>query len=281
MLQAIRSRLTYSNIAATLALVFAMSGGAYAVGSHGAVSKGSTSDGSMVATVAKSKAKDKTKTGARGPAGPKGATGATGPAGPAGLVGAAGAQGPAGATGAKGETGAQGPEGKEGHEGKAGANGTTGFTKVLPSGETLKGDWGLWTSVPTTGGGQEFLAGAVSFGIPLASAPAAVHIISAPTEKEEEEKVFPVAPQGCTGNVTEPGAEPGNLCVFAREEGDVKSGPAGTKVCATGASERLLECALSGGSTPESADATGFGFAVKAENAGLVRISGTWAVTAE
>lgn len=79
MLSKIRSRLTYANVAATLALVFAMSGGAMAA-SHYII----TSKSQIKPSVLKSLKGKQGKAGARGPAGAGGATGAAGPAGPAG-----------------------------------------------------------------------------------------------------------------------------------------------------------------------------------------------------
>jgi hypothetical protein len=142
MFSGVRRHINATTIVAVFALVFAMTGGAFAV-----TSKGGSSD---KAIVAKSKAKSKT---VRGPSGPRGATGPVGPAGAQGAQGAqgaAGAQGPkgesgaAGATGAKGETGPQGAQGKEGREGKEGPEGPagpSGTTKTLESGETETGTW--------------------------------------------------------------------------------------------------------------------------------------------
>jgi Collagen triple helix repeat (20 copies) len=95
-----RRRLTYANVAATLALVFAMSGGALAA-SHYLI----TSTKQIKPSVLKEL---KGKAGARGP------TGATGPAGTTGPTGLSGATGPAGAIGATGPAGPPGPPGKEG-----------------------------------------------------------------------------------------------------------------------------------------------------------------------
>lgn len=80
-MNSIRRRLSYANIVATLALLFAMSGGALAA-SHYLI----TSTKQISPKVLKK---------LKGNAGPKGATGAAGPAGPAGAAGAAGANGTA------------------------------------------------------------------------------------------------------------------------------------------------------------------------------------------
>jgi hypothetical protein len=77
----IRPRLTYANVAATLALVFSMSGGALAA-SHYLISS-------------KKQISPKVLKELKGNAGAKGATGPAGAQGPAGAAGAPGAQGTA------------------------------------------------------------------------------------------------------------------------------------------------------------------------------------------
>ena len=179
----------------------------------GDASSGRCASVTSLATAAKSKAKPKAKAGPRGPAGPKGATGAAGATGATGPAGATGATGPAGA-GTLGATGATGPEGPTGPQGPPG---TTGFTKTLPKGETENGDWAIEADLSGTGLETGSASTSVSFDIPLAAAPEAVYV-APPTEKEEEKGEFPSDPIGCTGNVEEPGAEAGHLCVFARSE---------------------------------------------------------------
>src|ERR1700733_15373396 len=106
MLQTMRKHLTYSNLAATLALLFAITGGAFAAtggGSNrparatasvsGATGRSGVSD-RVIVTAAKKKAKAKAP--ARGPAGPAGKNGTNGTNG---APGAAGSVGPAGPTG--------------------------------------------------------------------------------------------------------------------------------------------------------------------------------------
>lgn len=78
----IRRRITYANVAATLALVFSMSGGALAA-THYLVTSKKQINPSVLKQL-------------------KGKTGRAGPAGPAGASGAAGATGPTGATGPAG-----------------------------------------------------------------------------------------------------------------------------------------------------------------------------------
>jgi hypothetical protein len=263
----IRRRLTYTNVAVTLALVFVMSGSAYAASRYVITS---------TKQIKPSVLKSLRGAGVKGATGPAGAKGETGPAGARGETGPAGAKGETGPAGAKGETGAAGPKGETGAEGKPG---TTGFTKTLPSGDTLEGDWSLTASVQGTAS-EGFLTAGVSFGIPLAEAPAAVHLIPAPTSEEEGKGEFPKPPAGCTGNVSSPGAEKGNLCVFAREEHNLTH----KKICAAGsatAGETPVGCFSGGGATPETADSSGFDIMAEAEAKGLVFYDGTWAVTAE
>ena len=89
-----RRRLTYANVAATLALVFAMSGGALAANHY------------LIESTKQVSPKVLKKL--------RGATGKTGAAGVAGATGAAGAPGKEGAPGKQGPTGKEGPEGLEG-----------------------------------------------------------------------------------------------------------------------------------------------------------------------
>src|SRR3954454_13640276 len=102
MLRWIRARMTYANVVATLALLFAMSGGALAAKHYLLTSTGQISPNVL---------KELKKPGARG---------ATGPAGSAGPTGAPGANGVNGAPGVKGETGPEGKQGPKGEPGPAG-----------------------------------------------------------------------------------------------------------------------------------------------------------------
>lgn len=287
MFQAIRKHINPATFVAFVALVFAMTGGAFAASSSGGSGGASKATASTApATVAKSKAKPKAKAGPRGPAGPAGKNGAPGVTGPAGVAGPAGATGPAGA-GAAGAQGPQGPEGKEGPQGPKGeAAAGGGFPETLPSGRTLKGDWGVVTYVKgTTNLGEGIVSSFTSFSVPLSEAPVP-HFIPAPSAEERAEGKFPTPPSGCTGNVEKPGAEKGNLCVFAGEEGAAEEGnEAGEihirKICSAGGKESAFFCLLEGGATPEAADPYGFAVVGEASAAGLVRLDGTWAVTAE
>ena len=227
MFQAIRRHLSYANVAATVALVFAVTGGAFAATGHsggpGPASAHLTAAvvRSTFATSAKSKSKP--KTGPRGPAGPKGATGA---AGPAGAIGTAGPAGPTGATGPAGSgsagpqglQGSQGPQGEKGAEGKEGPEGPegkSGFTKTLPPGETETGTWSMVTTDVSRGGE---VSAPISFAIPLKEAGVkAFYFTQQETGEIEQGKEL----QGskCTGTGADPKAPAGTLCVFTLSEG--------------------------------------------------------------
>jgi Collagen triple helix repeat (20 copies) len=183
MLKALRSRihLTPGTVIATVALIFAMTGGAYAAKKYLITSTKQISPKVL-----------KALKGAAGRAGNTGAVGATGPAGP---------QGPAGAASAKGETGpagAAGVAGKEGAAGKEGSPWTAGGT--LPSKKTETGAWSLSATKENAGP-----PAAISFSIPLASAlgEAAVHYVEAEGNGTS-----------CQGTAEEPTATLGNLCVY-------------------------------------------------------------------
>lgn len=257
MFSALRDRMTYANVVATMALVFAMSGGALAA-SHYLITSTKQIKPSVVASL-------------KGKAGAKGLQGPMGPAGPAGAAGAGtpGSQGPAGPAGPKGETGTPGTPGapgKNGTNGKEGSPWTAGGT--LPSGKTETGTWFGETTAADT-------EVAISFPIPLA-APLAfsegkpeepenqVHYIN-PSGKEVNILDVEVArPAACPGSVEKPEAAPGNLCVyteFARTESE------------SGSSELIT---IPGTSAKAGAGTPGVLMIV-----GLGKSQGSWAVTAK
>jgi hypothetical protein len=218
MFSALRKRMSYANVTATLALFFAISGGALAA-SHYLITSTKQIKPSVLSAL-------------------KGKTGKTGPAGAAG---AAGERGPAGANGVNGE----GKEGKPGSNGVSpegveipvgtskgtcnakqggvefkganttyacnGKNGLTGFTSTLPAGKTETGAWYVLTNVDSFGGAlpNEGFA-PVSFAIPLErpGEEEDVHVLTAGASATTE----------CPGSFTEPAAAPGELCVYTKEE---------------------------------------------------------------
>jgi hypothetical protein len=136
-LKRFRFRPTYSNVVATLALFFALAGGAWAATRLPKESVGSAQLAKGAVTPAKlSDQAKKGFTGARGEAGPQGALGPRGNEGQRGENGAAGATGPQGIRGATGGPGSRGETGEEGARGEHGLTGQTG----APG---LQGDQGL------------------------------------------------------------------------------------------------------------------------------------------
>jgi len=154
-----------------------------------------------------------------GAAGANGTNGTNGEKGAKGDTGAPGAPGSNGTDGTSAEatpfTGSKGPIGgvtctagglevKSGAattlvcNGKNGTNGTTGFTETLPSEESLYGHW--------AGYGSEASMSAISFGIPLSTAPTGV-VVGASGN----------AGEGCPGTAAAPAASPGKLCIYVTE----------------------------------------------------------------
>jgi hypothetical protein len=234
MFQRIRKHLTPSTAIAFMALVFALTGGAFAAtgGSNG----GSGSHATLTASA--SKAKPKAKAGPRGPAGPKGAPGSPGAPGAPGAKGETGAAGAAGANGA-GTAGANGTDGTDGTNGTNGTsattetftgskhncplggvvvksaspeaavcNGKTGYTEFLPPEKTEEGTF--------SGNGPETaeLRLPISFAIPVEGEEAItqVHYL------EFGQTLAGV----CEGSVKKPEASPGALCVYGSEANEVK-----------------------------------------------------------
>lgn len=214
MLSAIRRRFTWANVAMTLALVFAMTGGAYAAKRYLITSTKQISPKVL-----------KQLQGKAGPMGPQG------PAGPQGAAGASGKDGTNGVQGEKGATGDSGPQGKSVVLGKVNTgiatckqqggisvevegnaaskqtvcNGEPGVIHpgaVLPKGASETGAWIAMEARP------EEIEAPISFPVPLSAAAA-----------ENTEPVYvpnnaTTLPTGCKGTAAEPEAEEGFLCLF-------------------------------------------------------------------
>jgi hypothetical protein len=206
----IRKHFTFANAMMTLALVFAMTGGAYAASKYVISSTKQISPKVLAALKGKAGAN-----GAQGAAGPAGAQGPAGAAGAKGETGAAGQNGVPGEKGAQGEKGTAGTNGFNGSSGAKGATGPEGSPwtdkGTLPVGSHEAGQWAVSGIVNGKG---ESLSGSISFTIPLTSAPGQdnSHFIGL-EEGEGEPKAN--MPTGCKGNYQDPQAESGNLCIFA------------------------------------------------------------------
>jgi hypothetical protein len=293
MFSGVRKHLNAGTVVAVVALVFAMTGGAFAVTSKG---------GGSSAIVAKKKSKKLVVKGIPGPRGPAGPAGSAGPAGPAGAKGENGApgtpgkNGEPGAAGKNGEPGAPGAAGKSVLASEAGAECKEGGTKFEVEG-SKKSEHVCNGEAAAGGGYPEFLpegkseqgtiiisgfnntfigpAGAtsISFVIPLAKAlsnsgclekkaPCQVHYIPAKT----------TAPAGCSGTVTAPKAESGNLCIFASFEQNVLT-PGG---------ELPTFIAISPETESEGASKSGAGILIRPAKAGAgetIYVQGVWVVT--
>lgn len=193
-------RVSPAGTIATLALILAMSGGAYAASKYVI-----TSTKQIKPSVLKSLQGKTGPAGAPGSAGPAGAQGAQGAQGPAGPAGPQGTPGGKGETGSQGTKGTTGTIGATGSKGATGATGTTGYTETLPAGKTETGTWVLQA---TNGGKDEAKLMAISFPIPLSEP------VEGPNGKIIFVKLNEATPAGCKGSVTEPGAEPDTLCIF-------------------------------------------------------------------
>ncbi len=289
----IKKHINPATILALAALVFAITGGAYAAsGSGGSGNGGGNSAGNAshaTAYVAKAKKKSKTpagKPGPRGPAGPAGPAGAPGPAGPAGPTGPAGGAGAKGETGPTGPTGPQGPEGKKGETGPKGSEGKAGVIhpgnpvgspEPLPENATETGVW----AVAGLESASDLAQAAISFTIPLSNPlegqtepkpaeylPGHAHYIN--NQDEETGLLFNKTnakehPE-CPGSVEKPEATAGTLCVYGSEERSIAT-----------SSEEVTAPAV--GSSEESAGRTGaiLRVDVTGKNASA---NGSWAVTA-
>ncbi|HEX5309669.1 MAG TPA: hypothetical protein VFW38_11380 [Solirubrobacteraceae bacterium] len=177
----------------TIALVFAMTGGAYAAKKYLITSTKQISPKVLKAL--------------KGAAGRTGAAGPVGPSGKDGGQGSQGVEGKEGKTGAAGTTGKDGVTGKEGPTGKAGSPWTAGGT--LPQGQTESGTWAYRGSTTNGDVGTD----AISYVIPLTAAP-------------EVEFVYAKATgTSCKGSASAPTAPEGFLCVYSAWEEEFDGKP--------------------------------------------------------
>jgi hypothetical protein len=140
------------------------------------------------------------------------------------------------------------------HAGSADSATTANGAGTLASGQTERGVWFLsdWAESGHDGAG----VAAITFPIPLPQAPTAVHYI----------ELGQPTPSGCSGDVVDPGAAPGNLCVF---EG---------RVFNAGGTRGIEDPTDSG---VNQADRFGTGVYMNGTNGpGEADIGGSWAVTA-
>jgi hypothetical protein len=216
MFSAIRRRMSYANVTATLALFFAMSGGALAA-SHYLITSTKQIKPSVLSSL-KGKAGPAGAGGAQGPAGPTGPTGPTGPAGPTGGAGANGTNGEsvvvtsikAKETACNQQGGAKfSAGGKEATacNGKEGSPWTA--EGVLPKGATETGQVIMPYEVLHLAAEQHFFS-SISFSIPLSSEVASAL-------KHEVVKVG-ATDTNCVGSPENPTAPEGYLCVYMEIE---------------------------------------------------------------
>jgi hypothetical protein len=232
MFSRLRKRLTYANVAMTLALVFAMSGGAWAAGKFVI-----TSTKQIKPSVLKQ------LQGKTGKAGANGANGANGAQGTAGANGKDGANGTNGKDGAAGTNGTSVTSAKLSAGSAACKEGGSEFTAAegkkttacngspwaaggtLPAGATETGTWGTAGQpvvlFPKT---VVLMDAPISFTIPLAAPLTDAPECGEPSKPACVTHVIEpggALPAGCTGSLEEPGAEKGNLCVFVAEAHNV------------------------------------------------------------
>lgn len=150
--------------------------------------------------------------------------------------------GPAGRPGPTGATGPRGPEGPRGLRGEKGETGNPGSSALLSTelkrDLTLRGRFNI-DELATQAG--QIHGDSISFGFTLAAAPTVEKIGSTPTAN-------------CPGNVEDPRAAPGFLCLYRQTESNVES--------------------IGSIATPFGADLT-----VVAKTAARFFYEGSWAVT--
>lgn len=256
----VRKRISYANVAATLAVLFAMTGGALAASKY-IITSTKQIKPSVLAQI-------KGKNGAPGKGGAPGVQGPQGPAGPAGAQGAKGDNGSNGSNGSNGTEGKAGKDGVTGSKGTTGASGVTGptgqtgFTEVLPSGKTERGTWSASVRVVPK---EEETWTPISFPMRLEKSSPEAFFINATETEELDEGIKTEGKGGCAGTLEIPTAPKGKLCVYTEEE-DLSEAEL---VNVIGRAE------LGAGYQPSGAF---IDFRVK--EGGTVKTRGNWAVTA-
>jgi len=266
MFSRIRKRITYANVAMTLALVFAMSGGAYAAKHYLITSTKQISPKVLTALKGKNGTNGTNgKDGAQGPAGEKGPIGTNGTNGKDGAPGTPGDKGLAGTNGAAGATGPTGTTGPQGTTGPEGVCSTSSCH--LPTGVTEMGEWAIsqFVNTGTIEGGEEIAKASISFTVPLASNLAAgkVHLIKLGEGEGELKPAAAITSKECEGTYKAPKAASENLCVFAKELPKYV--------------EFLAPISTAEGT--EGADRSGAQLSFFLESKGEFLADGTWAVT--
>jgi hypothetical protein len=186
-------------IISVIALVFAMTGGAYA---------------------AKDAVSGKANSSAKGKQGPRGKRGPVGPAGPIGPVGAQGATGAQGERGEKGEKGDAGNQGIQGEQGVAGEDGSPWVVGTAPSGVVMKGTWAIQGKYEALAANEEIPV-PISTGVPVNTATGLLAFYVPPGGPD---------PSGnCTGSSTNPlpPTSPAVVCVYAHVATNLKAGTFG------------------------------------------------------
>lgn len=197
-----RLHLTPTTVIATLALVFAMTGGAYAAKKYLITSTKQISPSVLKALQGKvGRAGAAGKNGANGTNGSNGAQGPAGPVGPEGK----GTQGVAGATGKEGPTGKTGATGATGPEGKA--------ATTLEAGQSEMGTWSMNVNMLDYSEVEGLHVGeaAISFPEPLPNGEIsniAIYFVNEKTVKTAE----------CPGAFQNVSPVPGTLCVYGKSE---------------------------------------------------------------
>jgi hypothetical protein len=264
MFSAIRKRLRVSpaTVIAGLALVFAMTGGAYAAKKYLITSTRQISPSVLKALQSRAGA-----VGAQGPAG------AAGPQGLAGLAGAKGETGAAGKDGAQGREGKEGPSGPKGAAGATGAAGAKGVTGPAggtgPEGVCSTASCSLPANVTETGSfyapitrelevepGFTILDGgdSISFSIPLAHGLGEHNVIVVQKGVTPPSECQNASHAGSAGPAN-PEAMSGFLCVYVAEaptnglvavENSATAGLAGSEASVAGAFVFVFEATALG-----------------------------------